>query len=222
MDLNLYRNNKHYNLYSDSDVEWAKSILYSNFTEEWCNANQTNYYATSGYFPPNFKKTNDKLNALNALNLKSASPQKILDIGCGASHFVKLCNSLGHFAQGTEIKPVLETSITEIHNYYGTDVFELEIKRNIEFTLPSTYNIITGLRTTFNSGDENIFHFTTKDWLFLRDNLFSYLEPKGKVFFKTNLKFLKKDISIAQKEMLSAFGNPIVGFNTFTYLLEKI
>jgi len=220
MDLRLYRNRIQYALYSSSDLEWAKSVLYDNFTEQWCANNQDNYYSTGGYFPPDFKKLGDKLNAISFLNLKQGK-LKIVDLGCGCGHFVKLCNSLGHTAIGTEIQPVLDTKITEVHAHYNLDVLELEIKKNTEIVLPDKYDLIVGLRTTFNSGDENTFYYTAQDWLFLKENLFNFLEPNGRVFLKTNLKFLKNDITTAQQEMLSAFGDPIFGFNTFTYLLEK-
>lgn len=220
MDLTLYRNRIQYALYSNNDLEWAKSVLYDNFTESWCANNQDNYYSTGGYFPPDFKKLGDKLNAISFLNLKQRN-LKILDVGCGCGHFVKLCNSLGHTASGTEIKTVLNTTVTEIHSHYNLDILELEIKKQTEIILPTKYDLIVGLRTTFNSGDENTFYYTAQDWLFLKENLFSFLEPKGQIFLKTNLKFLKNSITTPQKEMLSAFGDPIFGFNTFTYLLEK-
>jgi SAM-dependent methyltransferase len=221
MDLKFYRDNIRYAFYSDTELEWAKFILYGDFTEQWCKDNQDNYYATGGYFPPNFKKIGDKLNAIKYLNIHEARNLKVLDLGCGAGHFVALCNVFGHTASGTEIKPVLQTKISEIHQHYNLNVFELEITKQTAFTLPDTYDLITGLRTTFNSGDENTFYYTTKDWLDLKENLFEFLNPGGRVFLKTNLKFLKNSITIPQHEMLSAFGDPIVGFNTFTYLLEK-
>ncbi len=220
MDLTFYRKQIQYALYANEDLEWAKSILYNNFTEQWCNNNQDNYYATGGYFPPDFKKLGDKLNAISFLNLKQGK-LKILDIGCGCGHFVKLCNSLGHTASGTEIKSVLDTKISEVHNHYNLNVLDLEIKKQTEFTLLEKYDLISSLRTTFNSGDENTFYFSTQDWLFLKENLFNFLKPNGRVFLKTNLKFLKNSITVPQKEMLAAFGDPIVGFNTFTYLLER-
>lgn len=220
MDLKFYRNNIRHAFYSTEELEWARSILYDNFTEQWCINNQDNYYATGGYFPPNFKKLGDKLNAISFLDLKKEK-LKIIDIGCGCGHFVALCNSLGHHSIGTEIKTVLDTPITEIYQHYKLNVLELEVKKQTEVILPSTYNLITGLRTTFNSGDENTQYFTTKDWLFLKENLFNFLKPNGRVFLKTNLKFLKNSITVPQKEMLAAFGDPIVGFNTFTYLLER-
>jgi SAM-dependent methyltransferase len=207
-------------MYSNDELEWAKSILYDNFTEQWCYKNQNNYYATGGYFPPNFKKLGDKLNAIKYLNIQTDN-LKILDIGCGCGHFVKLCNALGHNAIGTEIKPVLETSIVEIHQHYQLSIKELQIEKQTEIKLDNTYDLITGLRTTFNSGDENTFSYTTKDWLFFKENMFAYLNTNGRIFLKTNLKLLKNSITLAQEEMLAAFGDPILGFNTFTYMLEK-
>ena len=220
MELIHYRNNIKHSMYSDIELEWAKSILYDSFTEQWCNKNQNNYYATGGYFPPNSIKLGDKLNAIKYLNIETGN-LKILDIGCGSGHFVKLCNALGHAATGTELKEVLQTEIVEIHQYHAVSVSELQIKKQTEVTLDTTYDLITGLRTTFNSGDDDTFFYTTKDWLFFKENMFSYLNPNGRVFLKTNLKFLKNSISSAQQEMLAAFGDPILGFNTFTYVLEK-
>lgn len=207
-------------MYSDDELEWAKSILYDGFTEQWCNENQNNYYTTGGYFPPNFKKLGDKLNAIKYLNIQPGN-LKILDIGCGCGHFVKLCNVLGHTASGTEIKQVLETSIVEMHRHYALTITELQIEKQIEIKLDTTYDLITGLRTTFNSGDENTFSYTAKDWLFFKENIFSYLNNNGRVFLKTNLKLLKNSITQAQEEMIAAFGDPVLGFNTFTYVLEK-
>jgi SAM-dependent methyltransferase len=214
---NYYRENRHLMNVAEKDVELAHSILYDSFTKEWCNKYSNNHYVNAGYFPPNAKKTTEKISGIKYLNLDNTSNLKILDIGTGTGQFIKLCNHFGHNATGTEISEQLNSPLSELYNHYRVDVFNLKIETEYVI-LPEKYNVITLFRTVFNEYS----NYNKTNWLNLKNNLLDYLEPGGIVFLKTNLKFLKSGIDTASIELLKAFGDPVVGWNSFTYCIKKI
>jgi cyclopropane fatty-acyl-phospholipid synthase-like methyltransferase len=202
---------------SEEDLSWARNILFDNFTQNWCNTNSNSIYSVGGYFPPDDSKLHEKIAVLNFLKLKEIKPISILDIGTGAGHFIKLANSLGHNSIGTEIAESI-TVLGDVYNHYQLAVSELEIQKQKEIQLNSTFDIISTLRTTFNEGDIGELYYTKQDWLFLKDNIFNFLNVGGKFFIKTNLKLHS---GIPQHEIFQAFDEPLNGWNSFTYCLEK-
>lgn len=218
IDLKKYLENKN-NIYAKKDdIEWANSVLFDNFTADWCNRHSTHYYANNGYYPPENKKTNEKISVLKYLNLDTLKNLDILDISTGAGQFVKLCKEKGHNAQGTEIPRETSGPITEIYNHYGVEVSDLSVYADTKIKLPKSYDLITSLRTQFNDLGTP---WTAENWIEFKENMFEYLNPKGTLFIKTNLKFQKREVGSKQEEIIKAFGDPILGWNSFTYCIKK-
>lgn len=201
------------------DIAWANTVLFDNFTDEWCKKYSTHYYANNGYFPPDNKKTNEKIAVLNYLNLQNLNNLNVLDISTGAGQFLKLCKEKGHRVHGTEI--IRETSgpISEIHNHYGLTITNLSVQADIKIELADTYDVITSLRTQFNDLGTP---WNSKNWLDFKENMFEYLNTNGILFIKTNLKFQKRELGSKQEEIIKAFGDPILGWNSFTYCIKKV
>ena len=219
LNLPEYRSDRSIQNCTGADLEWARSILFDDYTQFWTNYHKDTVYAKEGYFPPNDRKTAEKVAFINYLNLNKRDKCKILDIGTGAGQFVKLCKSLGHNVTGTEVQKRLDDPVYKIHNHYGLELFELKLMPSEYAKLPEHYDVITLLRTQFN--DIRGREYKEKDWHFWKDNMFDYLTPGGQLFLKTNLKFQKKVIGGMQTEIMKAFGEPIKGFNSFTYHFTK-
>jgi cyclopropane fatty-acyl-phospholipid synthase-like methyltransferase len=219
INLKNYIENKNRIYPKKEDIEWANSILFDNFTTEWCKKHSTHYYANNGYFPPENKKTNEKISVLNYLNLQNLKSATILDISTGAGQFLKLCKEKGHVVYGTEIERQLDSPISEIYNHYGISVTKLSVQANVKIELPNTYDVITSLRTQFNDLGTP---WNSKNWIDFKENMFEYLNDNGTLFIKTNLKFQKRELGSKQEEIIKAFGDPILGWNSFTYCIKKV
>jgi|MEHZ01.6.fsa_nt_MEHZ011641587.1_2 hypothetical protein len=219
INLPEYRSDRHLQNPTGGELEWARDILFNDFTEQWSKEHSDTVYAMEGYFPPKDRKTAEKVAFINYLNLKNRSKCKILDIGTGSGQFVKLCNTLGHTATGTEVQKRLDDPVYKIHQHYNLNLFELQLMPSEYVKLPDTYDVITLLRTQFN--DIRTREFKEADWHYWKDNMFDYLNPGGQIFLKTNLKFQKSVIGGMQTEIMKAFGKPIKGFNSYTYFFEK-
>lgn len=219
INLLEYRSDRSQQNCTGGELEWGRSILFDDFTEQWCKEHSDTVYAMEGYFPPTDRKTAEKVAFINYLNLNKRDKCRILDIGTGAGQFMKLCMSLGHDVSGTEVQKRLDDPVYKIHQHYGLNLFELQLMPSKYVFLPQSYDVITLLRTQFN--DIRTREFTEKDWHKWKDNMFDHLNPGGQVFLKTNLKFQKKNIGGMQLEIMKAFGSPIKGFNSFTYHFTK-
>ena len=220
IDILKYRSNRSQHTCSGRELDWARSILFDDFTSDWCEQFSDTVYAKEGYFPPKDRKTAEKVSFINSLNLKNSDKKSILDIGTGAGQFIKLCNALGHEAVGTEVQKRLDDPVNKIHTHYDLNLFELKVMKNEYITLPKKYDVITAFRTQFN--DIRGIEFNSKDWLYWRDNMFDFLNTNGQILLKTNLKFLKPPrIGKLQNEIMKAFGKPILGWNSYTYHFTK-
>ena len=85
--------------------------MFDDFTSDWCDEHANTVHAMEGYFPPKDRKTAEKVRFINYLNLKNSNKKIILDIGTGAGQFLKLCNTIGHDTQGTEVQKRLDDRI---------------------------------------------------------------------------------------------------------------
>lgn len=187
---------------------WAKEILLTPTVNEWAQNTNSGY---SHYLLDSQKKLGDKLATINLLKLDSPEKIKILDIGAGCGHFVKLTNMLGHNAVGTEIKSSI-VELEPIHTYYNTKIFELEVKKQQEFKLPEKYDLITSLRIVFAN------QWSSADWIFFKENCFEYLTDNGSLFLKSNIKHKE---SFEQAQVEAAFGPSLLGWNNLTFHLKK-
>ncbi len=191
---------------SFQEKEWGYSIVFSD--NILCSKEVSGSY--SQYFPPFEKKLSEKIAAINFLKLKEKQGLNILDIGTGCGHFPTICNRLGHKATGTEIKESLN-ELTDLYRLYNLTVTELFIEKQKYIKFDQKYNLITMLRTVFDTS------WGRDDWIFLKNNLFDYLEPGGEIFIKTNIKslpFIKFPIE-------EAFGNRLPGWNSLTFHIKK-
>jgi len=218
IDLKQYRSDRSLQNCTGGELEWARSILYDSFTEQWSKEHSDTVYAMEGYFPPNDRKTAEKVAFINYLNLRYKK-LSILDIGTGAGQFLKLCSELGHNVHGTEVQKRLDDPVYKIHKHYNLNLSELKLMPQERVALPQKYDVITLLRTQFN--DIRGREYTEQDWHFWHHNMFEHLNPGGVLFLKTNLKFQKSVLGRMQTEIIKAFGKPIKGFNSLTYHFVK-
>lgn len=201
-------------------VDWAESTVFDQYTADWCSRYPTHYYTVERYFPPNPKKFGDQSAVINFLKLQDSPPKDILDIGTGAGYFCKLSKQLGHNAEGTEIQSILDEPIVEVYKHYDITVSELTVRKNQKIELTKDYDYITAIRSMFNYLPTHEY-FLEKDWLYFKDNLLEYIKPGGAIFLKTNYKFFKNSITPEQQEIVNAFGEPLLGWNSFTYFIKK-
>jgi len=213
-----YRQDRSSMIVSDEDMQWAKSVLYDSFVQEWLEKHPTTYYTAHGYFPPDIRKLGDAISIFNFLKLKDSPPLSILDIGAGPGLFLKLSAIHGHTVYGTEISEIINSPVNDLYKHYNIDIFELMITKSKKTILPKKYDIIVTSRTVFDTEDE---YYKSADWIEWKNQMFEYLNPNGKLFIKTNLKYFKSSIIPAQQEIVNAFGLPLLGWNSLTYLLEK-
>jgi len=192
---------------SGADISWAHNIIFNNDALVYKNTLDDHYLQ---YFPPVQKKLNEKIAVINFLELKDSVPLDILDISTGCGHLMALMQHLGHRCQGTEIPQSIEI-LQSLYNYYKLQVLPLTVEKQIPINLSNTYDVITSLRTVFNE------NWTKNDWIFLRDNLLDFLNPSGKIFIKTNIKFIPNSFNDASRVL----GPPIKGWQSLTYLIEK-
>ena len=162
INLPEYRSNRSKQNCTGGELEWGRSILFDEVTEQWCSEHSDTVYAMEGYFPPKDRKTAEKIAFMNYLNLFKKDKRKILDIGTGAGQFMKLCMSLGHNVSGTEVQKRLDDPVYKIHQHYGLDLFQLQLMPSKYVFLPQSYDVITLLRTQFN--DIRTREFKEKDW----------------------------------------------------------
>ena len=213
-----YRQDRSSMIISDDDMRWAKSILYDTFVIEWLKKNPTAGYTTQGYFPPDIRKLGDAISVVNFLKLKDSPPLSILDVGAGPGLFLKLCLVHGHNVYGTEVPEIINSPVSDLYKHYNIDLFELVIKKSEKIVLPKQYDIIVASRTVF---DEEDGYYKSDDWIEWKNQMFEHLNSNGKLFLKTNLKFFKNSIIPAQQEIVNAFGLPLLGWNSLTFLLKK-
>lgn len=217
-NLHRYRQDRSSFNIDKTFIGWAEKSVFDNFSLDWCKKNPTNYYTTKGYFPPNPKKFRDQLATIQYLNLINLKEKRILDIGAGVGHFCKVNNVIGNIAEGTELAEVIQSPVQELYKHYNLNIFELHVKPQQEIKLLNEYHFITSIRTWFNFENRP---YLKNDWIFFKNNLLEYILPGGGIFIKTNYKFFKSHISSAQKEIILAFGDPLQGWNSFTYYIKK-
>ncbi len=192
---------------STEDYQWANDLVFGANSLEFKSTLDAHYLQ---YFPPQEKKLNEKIASINFLDLKKQKKLEILDISTGCGHFLVLAQALGHSCQGTEI-PESVNLLTPLYKHYNLDVFSLYIEKQKEIKLSKKYDLINSGRTVFDSGWES------RDWIFLKENLMDFLQPNGRIFIKTNIKFIPDNFRDASR----ALGDPIIGWNSLTYIIKK-
>lgn len=192
---------------STEDRQWANDLVFAGNSLEFKSTLDVHYLQ---YFPPQEKKLNEKIAIINFLDLKKQKNLEILDISTGCGHFLVLAQALGHSCQGTEI-PESINLLRPLYEHYNLDVFSLHIEKQKEIKLSKKYDLIKSGRTVFDSGWES------SDWIFLKENLMDFLLPGGRIFIKTNIKFIPNNFKDASRVL----GDPIIGWNSLTYLIEK-
>lgn len=199
---------------TEEDKKWGHSVVFNDSAMSFKNSLLSDPNNYKQYFPPEEKKLNEKIAVINFLNLKEQSKKlTVLDIGTGCGHFITLLNSLGHDCYGTETKDSIKI-LESLHSHYNLNVFELEIKKQTEFSLPTKYNLITSLRTVFDYDGP----WSCSDWKFFKENLFEYLEPAGEIFIKTNIKSIPSQVH----QLDSVFGKSLNGWNSLTFHIKKL
>lgn len=201
---------------SPNDITWCEQLLFNQYTDRWCKDNLTHYFSVGKYYPPNAKKHQEKVAIINFLKLKNSQPLSILDIGAGAGHFLTLCKNLGHNVTGTEIPEMLSGPAIKLYNYYNLNFESLEIKSNTPLHLSKKYDLIVAARTVFDT------NWTYENYNYLKNQIFDHLNPNGRFFIKTNIKHLRTGkVQPEALEVIKAFGQPLIGWNSFTFLFQK-
>ncbi len=65
INLLEYRSDRHLQNSTGGELEWARAILFNDFTDQWCQEHSDTVYAMEGYFPPNDRKTSEKVAFIN-------------------------------------------------------------------------------------------------------------------------------------------------------------
>lgn len=205
-------------LVNNEDLSWAKSLVYDSWTEDWVkNKSKPDYLS---FFPPNTKKLkiDEKVAVLKFLGLDRLTEKNVLDLGAGQGHFQVLCNNKGHNTLGTEIPSTVE-DLNDLYNHYNVNVIPHLIFKQQEIGNQfGKYDFITSLRVTFDHDTGTIPCWTKEDWDFLKADLFEHLNSGGILFLKTNLKYALRD---PQKAAMASLGEPLQGWNSLTFFLEK-
>jgi len=117
------------------------------------------------------------------LGLHRASPQEVLDLGCGGGFFLYICQQLGHRCLGLDLEwyPVF----TDLLNLFGVERKTWEIKAFEPLpALGKKFHWITAFSTGFNRVKKKAWR--VPEWTFFLDDLQKLLKPNGKVFFALN------------------------------------
>ena len=128
-----------------------------------------------------------KINVARArdLELDRATPQTILDLGCGAGFFLFVAKQFGHSGLGLDVDdfPVPNELI---------DLFQVERKvwRIRAFQplpdLGRKFDLITAFSTAFNRNDDESRGWGWDEWNFFLRDLDRHLKPGGGMFFEIN------------------------------------
>jgi hypothetical protein len=119
------------------------------------------------------------------LGLTDSPPLKILDLGCGPSHFGLVCRVFGHNVVGEDLPG---------NALYNDLVAFFELRRVAEAIRPNSplpaeigtgFNLVTALSANFYQKEDGSL-FTVEEWTFFFKALSNVLQPDGRVFFKLN------------------------------------
>ena len=80
IDILKYRSNRSQHTCSGRELDWARSILFNDFTSDWCEQFSDTVYAKEGYFPPKDRKTAEKVSFIDSLNLKNSDKKLIEEL----------------------------------------------------------------------------------------------------------------------------------------------
>jgi SAM-dependent methyltransferase len=119
------------------------------------------------------------------LRLHRASPQAILDLGCGGGFFLFIARQFGHSGQGLDLDdfPLL-----------GELLALFQIPRTVWAIRPfqplpdfdRKFDLITAFSTRFNRDPSDRYVWGVPEWDYFLDDLAKHLNPGGKVFFEIN------------------------------------
>lgn len=119
------------------------------------------------------------------LGLINTSPAKILDIGCGPSHFGYICSFYGHEVVGVDMPG--DEIFEALNEFFNTTRVEHRVEPMQSLPSLGKFDLITAISAAFyHKSDRTL--FAREEWEYFLDDLDSHLSPNGRVYLKLNAK----------------------------------
>ena len=148
----------------------------------------------------------EKIERLRKLGINESQKLRILDLGCGAGHFLAVCDAMGHRAVGFDAPMQICSQIAMI----------LEVERHeklINSREPlgadwGKFDLITAFAVKFDSKGRNQKgweYWSIDDWqFFLDDIIINHLEMSGRIHLQLN-KQLINGVRVTADEVFDYF-----------------
>ena len=135
-----------------------------------------------------------RLNIIRAANLglDKLPPMRILDLGCGAGYFVKVCRFFGHDCYGLDLPGELLSKpesliFSKLTAHLGVTQYVHEgiVRASEALPIGGTFDLITGFLVCFNNhmrSDE----WSAFEWRAFLDDSFVKLNDNGRLYLELN------------------------------------
>jgi len=130
------------------------------------------------------------------LKLNELKGKSILDIGTGFGYFPKVCDLLGHHAEGTTLGRLIPDAIAE---KMGVKLHFADIKDKIE--LAGRYDMITSFQLCFHKHGGR--EWSPEEWKVFIDSALKMLRRNGLLVLQVNRPNSLKDAALGYKNEVS-------------------
>lgn len=141
-----------------------------------------------------------KFSFVETLGLHTRQPSRILDLGTGAGHFMKIAQSYGHKVVGTDLpsqnrEDDMRLIFTDLLDLYGLTRVDHVVTPELDETgLPQQVDLVTGFSAAFNRDFRGRL-WAAADWeTFLASLSRRVLKPGGQLYMTLMKKKLDDDV----------------------------
>lgn len=126
-----------------------------------------------------------RLEVVEALDLIESPPLRILDLGCGPSHFGLACRVLGHDVTGVDLPD--NALYNDLVAFFDVRRVAQPISagRALVEEVGRDFDLVTAFSANFFQKPDGTL-FTESEWRFFFEDLSTRLRPGGRVYFKLN------------------------------------